>query len=87
MVPEAPVPVAPEVIESHAALEDALQEQLAPLVEIVTDPLPPAAVTEAEVGERPDTTHAAAAWVKVKVCPPAVIVAEREVVAELAAAE
>jgi len=30
---------------------------------------------------------AAAAWVKVKVCPPAVIVAEREVVAELAATE
>jgi len=93
MVPEAPVPVAPEVIESHAALEDALQEQLLPLVEIMTEPLPPPAATEAEVGEKPVTPHAVPAWMTANVTgvvtfgPVTVTVAERLLVLAFAVAE
>jgi len=45
---------------------------------IVTLPVPPDAATVAVAGASPLTAHAAASCVRVKVCPPAVIVAERE---------
>jgi len=61
------VPVAPEVIESQAALEVAVQPQEDPFVEIVTLPVPPPAATVAVAGESEVTVHAAAdcvtAWV------------------------
>jgi len=66
------------VIESHAALDSAVQPQLEPLVVTVTLPVPPDAATVAVAGASPLTAHAAASCVRVKVCPPAVIVAERE---------
>jgi len=66
------------VIESHAALDSAVQPQLEPLVVIVTLPVPPDAATVAVAGASPLTAHAAADCVTVWVCPPAVIVAERE---------
>jgi len=78
IVPLAPVPVAPEVIESHAALDSAVHGQDAPFVVIVTLPVPPVALKDAVAGVSPLTTHAAADCVTVWVWPPAVIVAERE---------
>ena len=78
MVPLEPLPLPPEVIESHAALEVAVQLQEAPFVEIVKEFVPPAAENEADPELNPVTAQAAASCVRVKVCPPAVIVAERE---------
>jgi len=72
------VPVAPEVIESHAALEVAVHGQDEPFVVIVTLPAPPAAGIVAVAGESEDTAHAAADWVTVWVWAPAVIVAVRD---------
>jgi len=43
MAPLAPVPVPPEVIESHAALEVAVQPQVEPFVVIDRLPVPPLA--------------------------------------------
>ena len=43
IVPDVPVPEAPEVIASHAASEEALQLQTSPLVVTDTLPEPPAA--------------------------------------------
>ena len=65
IVPLDPVPVPPEVIESHVALEVAVQPQVEPLVEIATLPVPPDATTVAVSGESEVTAHAAAAWVTV----------------------
>jgi len=62
-VPVAPVPVPPEVTESHVALDVAVQPQLPPLVEIDTLPVPPTAAKVAVAGESAVTAHAAAAWV------------------------
>ena len=81
------MPVAPEVIESHAALDVADHGQDEPFVVIVTLPVPPVALKDAVAGERPLTTHAAADWVTVWTCPPAVIVALRSMAFELAATE
>jgi len=63
IVPVAPVPVSPDVITSHAALETAVQPQLDPFVAIDTLPVPPAAATVAVAGVSPVTTHAAASCV------------------------
>ena len=78
MAPEAPVPVPPEVIVSHAALETAVQPQVVPLVEIDTLPVPPVAAHDAVAGVIALTTHAAASCVTVWTCAPAVIVAVRD---------
>ena len=76
-MPLDPVPVAPEVIESHAALEVAVQPHEAPFVEIVKEFVPPAAEKVADAELNPVVAHDAASCVRVKVCPPAVIVADR----------
>ena len=60
IVPVAPVPVAPEVITSHDALETAVQPQLVPFVVIDTLPLPPDAAKLAVAGVSAVTAHAAA---------------------------
>jgi len=65
IVPLAPVPVPPEVIESHAALETAVQPHVVPFVVIDTLPVPPVAAKDAEGGVRAPTAHAAACWVTV----------------------
>ena len=75
--PVAPVPVEPDVIVNHAALEVAVQPHELPLVEMVTLPVPPEEAKLALAGVSPVTAHAAAAWVTVWVWPPAVIVAVR----------
>jgi len=64
-VPLAPVPVPPEVIESHAALETAVQPQVVPFVVIDTLPVPPAAAKLAVAGVHAVTAHAAASCVTV----------------------
>ena len=78
IVPLAPVPVAPEVIVSHAALDSAVQPHVEPLVVTVTLPLPPDAATVADAGASAVTAHAAADCVTTCTCPPAVIVAVRD---------
>jgi len=78
MVPLVPVPVPPEVIVSHPALETALQPQELPLVVTVKEFVPPDAPKDAAAELNPVTAHAAADCVTVCVCPPAVIVADRE---------
>jgi len=65
MAPLAPVPVPPEVIESHAALEVAVQPHVVPFVVIETLPVPPVAAKLAVAGVRALTTHAAASCVTV----------------------
>ena len=65
IVPVAPVPVAPEVIESHAALDVAVQSHVEPFVVIDTLPLPPDAVKVAVAGVNAVTAHAAASCVTV----------------------
>jgi len=87
MVPEVPVPLAPEVIKSHAALEVALHVQEEPLVVTVTLPVPPVAAKLAVAGVRPVTSHAAPAWVTVWTWEPAVMVAVRLEVVAFAAME
>jgi len=77
IVPVAPVPVPPEVIESHAALEVAVQVQEAPFVVRVKEFAPPVAVNVAELDEKPVTEQPAPSWETVWVCTPAVIVAVR----------
>ena len=77
-MPVAPVPVPPEVIESHAAFEVAVQPQEDPFVAIDTLPVPPDAVKLAVAGVRALTAHAAADCVTVCTWPPALIVAVRE---------
>jgi hypothetical protein len=61
IVPLAPVPVAPDVIDSHDALELALQEHDASLIVIDTLPVPPDAGTLAVDGDKPVTVHGAGA--------------------------
>ena len=58
--PFVPVPVPPDVMLSHAALEVAVQPQVDPFVVMATLPLPPAAVKVAVAGESAVTAHAAA---------------------------
>jgi len=65
IVPLAPVPVPPEVIESHAALDVAVQPHVVPFVVIDTLPVPPVAVKVAVAGVRALTAHAAASCVTV----------------------
>jgi len=77
-VPVAPVPVLPDVIVSHAALETAVQPQVVPFVVIDTLPVPPVAAKVAVAGVSAMTAHAAASCVTVCTCAPAVIVAVRE---------
>ena len=60
IVPLAPVPVAPEVITSHDALDSAVQPHVVPFVVIETLPVPPVAAKLAVAGESAVTTHAAA---------------------------
>ena len=57
IVPLAPVPVAPDVIDSHDALELALQEHDASLIVIDTLPVPPDAGTLAVDGDNAVTVH------------------------------
>jgi len=64
-MPVAPVPVAPEVIESHAALDVAVQPQVVPFVVIETLLVPPVATKLAVAGVRALTAHAAADCVTV----------------------
>ena len=78
IAPLAPVPVPPEVITSHAALDVAVQPQVVPFVMIDTLPVPPAAAKLAVAGVTAVTAHAAASCVTVCTCPPAVIVAVRK---------
>ena len=87
MVPVDPVPVAPEVIESQAALEVADHEQEGPFVEMVTLPVPPEEATVAVAGVSAVTAHAPADCVTAWVCPPAEIVALREEALGFAATE
>ena len=87
MVPLDPVPVPPEVIESHAALEVAVQLQVEPFVVRVKEFVPPAVPKDAEVEEKPVTAHAAADWVTVWTCEPAVMVALRSMAFAFAATE
>jgi len=77
-VPVAPVPVPPEVIESHAALETAVHVHVGPLVVKVNEFVPPDAVKVAELEEKPVTEQPAPSCETVWVCVPAVIVAVRE---------
>ena len=62
MVPEVPVPVAPDVIESHAALDVAVQPQVAPFVVTENAPVPPATPKEADAAPNA-TAHPAASCV------------------------
>ena len=78
MVPLDPVPLEPEVIVSHVALETAFHEQELPFVVTVKEFVPPDDPKDAAAELKPLTAHAAAAWVTAWVCPPAVIVADRE---------
>ena len=75
------------MITSHDALDVAVQPQLPPFVETTIVPVPPAAGIDADSGEIDVTAHAAASCVTVCTCPPAVIVAVRETVAEFEATE
>ena len=77
-MPVAPVPVLPDVIVSHAALDVAVHPQVVPLVVSVTLPVPPAAAKLAVAGVTAVTAHAAASCVTVCTCAPAVIVAVRK---------
>ena len=81
------MPVEPDVIVSHAALEVAVQPHELPLVEMVTLPVPPEEAKLAVAGVSPVTAQAAEAWVTVWVWPPAVMVAVREEALELDATE
>ena len=65
IVPLAPVPVPPEVIVSHAALDVAVHPQVVPLVVSVTEPVPPVAAKLAVAGVSAVTAHAAASCVTV----------------------
>ena len=65
MVPLVPVPAAPEVIESHAALDVAVQLQDEPFVVRVNEFVPPAAVNDADAALNPVTEHAAPSCVTV----------------------
>jgi len=73
MVPLVPVPVAPEVIVNHDALEIAFHEHEALLVAIVRLPLPPEAPKVAVAGSSAVTVHGCPAWVTVWTRSPAVI--------------
>jgi hypothetical protein len=79
-----PVPDTPLVIVSHAAFEVAVQAQPLPAV-TETDDEPPAAPTDALVGETDGLQTPA--WVTVKVIPAIVIVPVRGEVLVLAATE
>jgi hypothetical protein len=57
IVPLAPVPVAPAVIDSHDASDVALHEHEASLIVIDTLPVPPDAGTLAVDGDKPVTVH------------------------------
>ncbi len=80
-----PLPDAPAVIVSHAALLAAAHAQPVPAV-TPTDPVPPEPARSALVAESVNV-HAAPACVTVNVWPPDVIVAVRDAVLVLAAAE
>jgi hypothetical protein len=79
IVPLAPVPVAPEVIDSHGESDVALHEHEASLIVIDTLPVPPDAGTLAVAGDRPVTVQGAdaASWLTSCVCPAIVRVALR----------
>ena len=62
-MPVAPVPVAPEVIESHAALDVALHVQDVPFVVRVKELLPPVAATVAVAELKETTAHPAASCI------------------------
>ena len=78
-MPLVPVPVPPEVITSHDALDSAVQPHVVPFVVTVTLPLPPDAAKLAVAGVRPVTEHGTPPpdCVTEWTCPPAVIVALR----------
>ena len=78
-----PDPLAPPVIVIQVALLAAVHVQPLPLV-TANELVPPPATTDSETGEI-EYVHGAAACVTVNVCPPAVIVPVRDVVAEFAA--
>ena len=59
-MPVAPVPVAPEVITSHDALELAVQPHVVPFVARVKELVPPDAAKVAEPELKEVTAHAAA---------------------------
>jgi hypothetical protein len=75
IVPLTSVPVAPEVIDSHAASDVALHEHEASLIVIDTLPVPPDAGTLAVAGDRPVTVHSA--WLTTCASPAIVTVATR----------
>ena len=54
------MPVPPEVITSHDALDVAVQPHVVPFVVMATLPLPPVAAKLAVAGESAVTAHAAA---------------------------
>ena len=56
------MPLAPEVIESHAALDVAVQPQVVPFVVRVNEPVPPATPKDADAAPKV-TAHAAASCV------------------------
>jgi len=87
IVPVAPVPVPPEVITSHAALDVAVQPHVVPFVARVKEFVPPAAVKVAELDEKLVTEHAAPSCVTTCTCPPAVIVAVLDAALAFAATE
>ena len=59
IVPDVPVPEAPDVITSHAASEVALQPHVSPLVVTLTDPEPPAESKLAVAGDKATVQSAA----------------------------
>ena len=77
IVPLVPVPVAPELIESHAALDSAVQPQVVPFVVIDRLPVPPVAAYVAVAGVSAVTAQVAASCVTVWTCEPAVMVPTR----------
>ncbi len=83
--PLVPVPVPPDVTTTHGTSEIADQVQLGPLVASATLPTPPLASNADSAGSIESTSHGAAAWVRMKVAPPAVMVAVRGVATVFAA--
>jgi hypothetical protein len=77
IVPEVPVPVAPDVITSHEESLEADHEQPSPLVVTLTEPVPPAASNDAVAGLSV-TVQSAPPCVTTWVWPFAVIVPVRD---------
>ena len=76
-MPVVPVPIAPEVITSHASLDVAVHVQVVPFVANVKEFVPPTAVKLAALEEKPVTEQPAPSCETVWTCPPAVMVALR----------